>query len=559
LKGDEIADRAYPCAHDGRRTARPMTASSTTLHPPAGEPDAARPDDAAGGAPAGGAGHGTHRALRGSTLLLFGRLLSVLMNFGTQVLIVRHLSKTDFGLFAYALSLVVMGQSIAALGIDRAVSRFLPIYDEHREDGKLLGTLVVAAGTIAVLGLAIVALVAGLGGMIATSAPDGTGSAGTAVLLILIVLAPLQALDTVLIATFAAFSKSKSIFVRKHLLTPGLRLAAVVAVVALAGDAEALAIGYVVGGALGVLLSIGLLVSILRSTGIVARVRASGSGISLPSRELYSFALPLLAMDLLFVLMNTSNVIMLGHFGDAAEVADYRVVQPAAHLNLVIMSTFALLFTPAAARLFAREDRAGMSDLYWRTSVWVAVASFPVLAVTTAFAEPVTVLMFGEQYRESGTILALLAVGYYVSAALGFNGLTLRVHGLVKAVVVVSVAAAVLNLALNLILIPAYGAIGAGIGLCVTFLVHNVLKQAALTRGTGIPFFERKHLPAYASIVGTAGGLAALSALTDPPLLVAGLLVAVASGFVLLMSRQSIQIGDTFPELRRLPLLGRFV
>jgi O-antigen/teichoic acid export membrane protein len=556
VKGDEIADRAHPCAHDGRRTARPMTASSTTLRPPSSEP---RPPGAGEPGPGGGAGHGTHRALRGSTLLLFGRLLSVLMNFATQVLIVRHLSKTDFGVFAYALSLVVMGQSIAALGVDRAVSRFLPIYDERREDGKLLGTLVVAAGTIAVLGLAIVVLVAGLGDLIATSGPDSTGAAGGAVLLILIVLAPLQALDTVLIATFAAFSKSKSIFIRKHLLTPGLRLAAVVAVVALAGDVEALAIGYVVGGALGVLLSIGLLVSILRSTKVVERVRASGAGITLPSRELYSFALPLLAMDLLFVLMNTSNVIMLGHFGNAEEVADYRVVQPAAHLNLVIMSTFALLFTPAAARLFAREDREGMSDLYWRTSVWVAVASFPVLAVTTAFAEPVTVLMFGEQYRESGTILALLAVGYYVSAALGFNGLTLRVHGLVKPVVVVSVLAAVLNLALNLILIPAYGAIGAGLGLCVTFLVHNVLKQVALTRGTGIPFFERKHLPAYAAIVGTTGALAALSALTDPPLVVAGLLVAVASVFVLIVSRPSIQIGDTFPELRRLPLLGRFV
>jgi O-antigen/teichoic acid export membrane protein len=129
----------------------------------------------------------------------------------------------------------------------------------------------------------------------------------------------------------------------------------------------------------------------------------------------------------------------------------------------------------------------------------------------------------------------------------------------VKPVVVVSVLAAVLNLALNLILIPAYGAIGAGLGLCVTFLVHNVLKQVALTRGTGIPFFERKHLPAYAAIVGTTGALAALSALTDPPLVVAGLLVAVASVFVLIVSRPSIQIGDTFPELRRLPLLGRFV
>jgi O-antigen/teichoic acid export membrane protein len=223
------------------------------------------------------------------------------------------------------------------------------------------------------------------------------------------------------------------------------------------------------------------------------------------------------------------------------------------------MSTFALLFTPAAARLFARGDREGMSDLYWRTSVWVAVASFPVLAATTAFAEPVTVAMFGERYSGSATILALLSVGYYVSAALGFNGVTLRVHGLVRPVVVVSLLAAGLNLALNLILIPPFGAIGAGVGTCATFLVHNVLKQAALTRSTGIPFFERRHLRAYATIAGSAGALVALSLVTTPPLVLCVVLVVVASSVVLLTSRASMQIGATFPELQRLPLLRRLV
>jgi O-antigen/teichoic acid export membrane protein len=531
-----------------------MASTPTTIEPAAGDPGQAQ-----GGppAPSGGA-KATQKALRGSSLLLLGRLISVAANFTTQVLIVRHLSKTDFGIFAYALSIVAMGQSIAALGVDRAVSRFVPIYDERREDAKLLGTLAVAGGTIVLLGLACVTLVAGLGDLLAASGPDDSSSTtGATVLLIMIVLAPLQALDNILIATFAAFSKSKSIFVRKHLLTPGLRLAAVIVVIALAGDVEALAVGYVVGGAIGLGLSFLLLQSILRSTGIFARVREGGAGLSLPIRELFAFALPLLAMDVLFVLMNTSNVIMLGHFGDAEEVADYRVVQPAAHLNLLIMSTFALLFTPAAARLFAREDREGMSDLYWRTSLWVAVASFPVLATTTAFAEPATVTMFGDRYEESATILALLSVGYYVSAALGFNGVTLRVHGMVRPIVVVSLIAAAMNLVLNLALIPPFGAIGAGIGTCVTFLVHNALKQAALTRHTGIPFFDRRYLLPYAAIVGVAGGLVVLSVLTHPPLVVCGLLVIAASALVLLVSRRRMHLADTFPELQRLPVLRR--
>src|SRR5829696_1447387 len=426
----ESSGRALRCARKGRpyARARVMGSTPTTLEPPAGGPDQ---EEVAG--PGSSSGQkAAKKALRGSSLLLVGRLISVAANFATQVLIVRHLSKADFGIFAYALSIVAMGQSVAALGIDRAVSRFVPLYDERREDGKLLGTLAVAIATIVLLGLACVCLVAGLGELLAPSGADGSSTAGATVLLIMIVLAPLQALDTILIATFAAFSRSRSIFIRKHLLTPGLRLAAVVAVVAFSGDVVALAAGYVIGGAIGLFLSFLLLQSILRSTGIFTRVRENAAGVSMPVRELFAFALPLLAMDVLFVLMNTSNVIMLGHFGSTEEVADYRVVQPAAHLNLLIMSTFQLLFTPVAARLFAREDREGMSDLYWRTSLWVAVASFPVLVTTTAFAEPATVTMFGERYAESATILALLSVGYYVSAALGFNGVTLRIHGMVR-------------------------------------------------------------------------------------------------------------------------------
>jgi O-antigen/teichoic acid export membrane protein len=534
-----------------------MASSPATLRPPAG---GSAPGTTGGPAePPSGGDKATKKALRGSSLLLLGRGISVLANFTTQVLIVRHLSKADFGVFAYALSIVAMGQSVAALGVDRAVSRFVPLYDEHREDGKLLGTLGVAIGTILLLGLACVCLVAGFGDLLAPSGPDGSSGVGATVLLIMIVLAPLQALDNILIATFAAFSRSRSIFVRKHLLTPGLRLAAVIAVVVLAGDVKALAVGYVVGGAIGLALSFVLLRSILRSTGIFTRVRQSATGISLPVREIFAFALPLLAMDVLFVLMNTSNVIMLGHFGNTEEVADYRVVQPPAHLNLLIMSTFQLLFTPAAARLFARDDRRGMADLYWRTSLWVAVASFPVLVATTAFAEPVTVTMFGERYRESATILALLSVGYFVSAGLGFNGVTLRVHGMVRPIVVVSLLAAAMNLALNLALIPAFGAIGAGIGTCATFLVYNALKQAALARHTAIPFFDRRYLTPYATIVAVTGGLVVLAALTHPPLVVCGVLVLAASALVLLVSRDAMHLADTFPELQRLPVLRRIV
>ena len=496
----------------------------------------------------------SRRHIRGSSLLLLGRLLSVGVNFGTQVVIVRYLSKADYGVFAYVLAIVGAGQSIAVLGLDRALARFLPMYDERGEHGRLLGSLLMVAATIAGMGVAFVLLVGALRGLVAGGV--GESRDAVAVLLILLLLAPVQALDELCMSAFAVFSRARAIFFRKYVLAPALRLTAVGGVVLAGGDVRALAVAIVLASTFGVVVYGCMLVRTLRR-GVLRGVR--GSELEFPGREIFGFALPLLAVDALFLLQNTANVVMLAHFGSATDVADYRAVQPAAHLNMLVMTSFTLLFTPLASRLFVRGDSDGVNELYWRTAVWIAVCSFPLFAATFAVASPITVGLFGERYDGAGAILALLSLGYYCNAALGFNGLTLRVYGLVRYVVVISVVAAVVNVALNLVFIPSHGAIGAGIATAATMLAHNVLKQAGLRRGTGISVFERRHGRVYVVIgITTAVLLAAQWALSPGPA-VAVLLVAVASGAVLALSRRSLRIGDIFPELLRVPVLGRLV
>jgi O-antigen/teichoic acid export membrane protein len=509
------------------------------------------------GAPArpASAGDAARRQIRGSSLLLAGRMLSLAVNFATQVLIVRYLSKADFAAFAYGLSLVSLGESLAVLGLDKAISRFLPIYDEQRAYGKVVGTLVMVAGTVLSLGLAFLLLAFGLHGF-ATGELGGRSQA-VAVVLILVCLSPIQALDDVLIGTFAVLARPRAIFLRKYVLAPGLRLAAIALIVLSHSGVQELAVGYVAAGALGVCVYLVMLVQVLRADRLLTHLHRRS--LRFPVREVFGFALPLVTVDLLFVIMNTTNVWMLQHFGSAGDVADYRVVQPAAHLNVLVMTSFALLFTPIAARLFARGDRTGIRELYWRTAAWIAVFSFPVFALTFASAHELVVAVFGERYAGSAPILALLAVGYYFNAALGFNGLTLRVYGLVRYTVLISAVAAVANLVLNLLLIPPYGAIGAGVGTCATLVFHNVLKQAGLRKGTGIGVFDRERLRVYAAIAAATAALVGLHAVLAPGPLLAAALVAVASAVLLWLTRDALHVGDTFPELLRIPLLRRMV
>jgi O-antigen/teichoic acid export membrane protein len=376
------------------------------------------------------------------------------------------------------------------------------------------------------------------------------------VLLILIVLAPLSALDGLMMGMFAVFSRPRAIFFRKYVLTPGLRLTVVLLLVLGGQSVFFLAAGYVATAAFGVALYGVLLHRMLRDEGLLDRLREGG--VQVPAREVLGFTIPLLTSDLVYMTMNTSDVILLGHYGGATDVAAFRVIGPTAHLNQLVMTSFTLLFTPLAARMFARHDREGINQLYWQTAVWIAVLSFPLFALTFSLADPVTVTLFGERYESSAVYLTLLSLGYYFNAALGFNGLTLKVYGRLRYIVSINILAALVNVGVNIILIPRYGALGAAIGTCGTLILHNILKQAGL-RFIGIGLFRRADLRVYVSIVAAAAALLALQLALDPPAVVSFVFAALASLVVIAVSRSSLRAAQTFPELMRFRLMRLIV
>jgi peptidoglycan biosynthesis protein MviN/MurJ (putative lipid II flippase) len=216
------------------------------------------------------------------------------------------------------------------------------------------------------------------------------------------------------------------------------------------------------------------------------------------------------------------------------------------------MASFATLFMPMAARLFARQDREGINKLYWQTAIWIACFTFPLFALTFSMAKPVTLLMFGERYASSAVILGMLSFGYYFNAALGFNGMTLKVFRKIKYVVFLNVTAAFTNVGLNLLLIPKYGAIGAATGTLASLVFHNILKQAGLRFGTGISLFDWKYGRVYVVIVAAAGGLLLFQTQTDLPAWASVGMAVVTSLVVLRLNRRMLTIEETFPEVMRL-------
>jgi O-antigen/teichoic acid export membrane protein len=487
--------------------------------------------------------------------MLVGRVLSMATSFVAQVVVVRYLSKEDYGHFGYAWSVVLLLQSVLALGLDRADTRFLSLYDERRDHARFFGVLAVEVVTIAATGLFTVAAVLAVTGF-GHGPMAGVDPATLSLLAVLIALAPLQALDQLTLNVFAVMARPRAIFVRRYLLEPLLRLLVVLLLVAGRRPVGFLALGYLAVGVIGVALYGGLVVRLLRPLWLQHGLRLRQ--LRLPVRELFGFGLPLLSTNVVYVASTALATVVLGHFRPPPEVAAFRAVQPVAALNAMVMLSFTILYTPAAGRLWARGDREGMRDLYWQSAGWLAVLTFPVFVLTAGLAAPLTVQLFGARYADSAIYLALLALGTYANAALGFNGLTIQTLGKIRYVVVINSCATAFAIAADLVLVPRFGALGAAVAVLATLVLHNLLKQAGL-RGTGVGVFDVRYLRTYLTILGGAAAVGLTQQLAHPPLPVGVAVAAMVSLLVVGLNRRALRLAATFPELARMPFVRRLI
>ena len=492
-------------------------------------------------------GLGPH--FRGSNLVLAASAIGAGLELGSQVMAVRYLSTSAFGAFAFALAVALFLQGVAQFGMPLAVSRFAPMLREADDQRGVAGVVAIGIGVALGLGAILAALVMAF----AALAPASVLSTASAdALRILALLIPLEAVIAVATSVFAVFGRTRAIIVRGSLLTPGLKCAATAVVVLAGGGVTALAAGYLAASAIGAVVACWLVLGILRDTGLMARLRGPRQW---PARELMPFAAVALTTTLVWSVLELSDAILLGILRGPDDVAELRAVTPLMRGHTLISAAFIVFFTPLAATYLARADARGMQELYIRTSAWLATLAFPLLLLTSAFAGVLVHALYGARYADSGTVLLILSVGYFLQTASGFNGQTLKIHGLLRYTMAVDACAMIVNLGLNLLLIPKHGATGAAIGTTSTLVAHNTLKQIGLHRFTGIHLADRRFLRLLGVGAALLAGVAVLDRLAAPTLPVALVITALATAALIRTAGGVLRIPEYFPATRGVPVL----
>jgi O-antigen/teichoic acid export membrane protein len=172
------------------------------------------------------------------------------------------------------------------------------------------------------------------------------------------------------------------------------------------------------------------------------------------------------------------DVLILGLFAPMADVALYAVASRVATLGSFGLRAATPITGPLIAERFAHGDMRGVEKVAFLAaglSTTYAVAFVVVLLL----GGHLVLSLFGAEYPGALPLLLIMAAGYVVNATIGAVGQLLVMTRHQKAYVLRVIVAVAINTALNLVLIPAYGAFGAAYATLAAQLVIGAINTFA--------------------------------------------------------------------------------
>jgi O-antigen/teichoic acid export membrane protein len=463
-----------------------------------------------GSAPgAGDATAETHReavrgAARNSGWGAAGAAVAAVLGFVLVLLVARVAGAHQAGLFFAATAIVMVGVAVCAAGADTgllwALSR-----DRAVGGARDLRALV----TVALVPVAVIALVAGV--LLALLAPVIAPMFGssdveqTATMLRVaalgIVLGPLA---QCLVQATRGLGDVRPFVAVQQVGLPTLRVVAVIAL-ALLGvvSVQSLAWAWVSPFALSLAVAGWFVARRIRSAERAAA--AEPNPVTRTTiRAFWRFAAPRGLGSACSQALTWSDVLLVAILASPSVAAVYAAASRFASGGQIALQAMRLGIGPQVGAAFARGDVERVTVLYRASTTWAVMLSWPIF-LTLAMFPDVALGIFGPEFVSGSTALVILALAMMFSVGIGNVGTVLLMSGNSFWAARNSAAALGVNIALNLALVPALGAVGAALSWMAAIVVENVLGLWLVHSRLGVAGHGRRFWLTAASVVVTLG------------------------------------------------------
>jgi O-antigen/teichoic acid export membrane protein len=201
--------------------------------------------------------------------------------------------------------------------------------------------------------------------------------------------------------------------------------------------------------------------------------------------EWISIALPIFVVEGLFNLLTNIDIMLVGHFAEPDQVAIYYA---AAKTMVLLHFVYYAVKAGSAQRFsqyYASGDRTRLAAFLRDTIHWTFWPTLALAVFLLVFGRPL-LLFFGPSFGSGYPLLFILAAGILVRASIGPAEILLAMAGQQGIAAVIYVATFVVNVALNVILIPRYGLSGAAFAVSISLVVETAALYTLIATRLGL-------------------------------------------------------------------------
>ena len=404
------------------------------------------------------------------------RVVSAVMAYGSQILLARWMGTSEYGVYVYVWTWVLLLGSMMDFGISASAQKLIPEYRTRGEHALLRGFLSGSRWLTFAASSVVSLLLAGLVRLLSPWIDAAT-------------VAPLY----IGCATLPAFvvANTQDGIARSHdWMRLGLMPQFIVRQTLIIGfTAGAFVLGLDLGATAAMLASFAAVWIAMLGQMIVLNRRLAGHVET--GRKTYdvrgwlAVSLPILLVESFYLLLSYTDVLVLQQFRPSGEVGIYFAVIKT--LALVSFIHYAMSATTAHrfAEYNAQGDRERLAAYVIHAIQWTFWPSLAATLLLLAFGKPL-LWLFGPQFVAGYDIMFIAAIGLVVRSAIGPVERLLNMLGHQHICALAYALAFAMNVVLCVALVPHFGGHGAAAATSISLAFETVLLFAIVRRRLGL-------------------------------------------------------------------------
>jgi len=405
------------------------------------------------------------RIVRNATYLLAGSMVADVAAFLFRLVVARGFGPDGFGLFSLALMTVTVGTSLALIGLPDGIVTFVSRYRGQGEENRIAGVLASSFAVAGAVSLGITAFLWVLAPTVATGLFDTPDLA--LILRTFVFGIPARVIVALTGAVCLGYEHGGRHSIVKRILPKLGTFGGAAAVVLVDGSLQDVVAAYVLVLWASALAGIVLAVLSVQGTGF--------DGVSTETRELLGFSVPLLFTGFIGFFLNWTDAALIGYFMDSGDVGIYQAAFVLGTNIAIFHGVITTALYPNLGSLVTDSDEEALQHRYVEAVKWITVLTLAPTAYLVAFPNMSIGLLFGDDFAAGADALVVLVVGQFFASELALSTEVLKATKNSRYIFRTYAGGLLVNVVLNVTLIPTIGIVGAAVGTIIARIVANAL------------------------------------------------------------------------------------